>query len=61
MIKVNRIKNDDIYNVFLTFIIGFTILIIIYTMVPTNHCSVYFSTPLNYRYSKKINNNISKI
>jgi len=42
MIKVNRIPNDDIYNVFLTFVMAFTVVIIIYAMVPANHCSVYF-------------------
>ena len=43
MIKVNRIPNDDIYNIFLTFVMAFTVLIIIYAMVPTNHCSIYLS------------------
>ena len=42
MIKVNRIPNDNIYDLFLTFIIAITILIIFYATIPNNHCSVYF-------------------
>jgi hypothetical protein len=42
MIKINRVPNDDVYNVFLTVIIGFTLLIAIYSVVPYNHPSVYF-------------------
>lgn len=41
MIKVNRIPNDDVYNIFLTFVMAFTILIIIYAIVPCNHSSIY--------------------
>ena len=43
MIKINRIPNDDMYNIFLTFVMAFAILIIVYSSVPTNHCSVYFT------------------
>ena len=42
MIKVNRIPNEDVYNIFLTFVMTFTVLIIIYAIVPRNHSSIYF-------------------
>ncbi len=42
MIKVNRIPSDDVYNIFLTFIMGLTFLIVVYAIVPANHCSIYF-------------------
>ena len=43
MMKVNRIPNNDVYNVFLTFVIALTILIIIYASVPQKHSCIYFS------------------
>ena len=43
MIKVNRIPNDDVYDIFLTFILSFTIITIIYALTPNNHCSIYFT------------------
>ena len=43
MIKVNRIPNDNVYNTFLTFVISFTIITIIYALTPRKHCSIYFT------------------
>ena len=47
MIKVNRIPNDNIYDIFLTFVISFTILTIIYALTPSKHCSIYFKKNKN--------------
>ena len=44
MIKVKRIPNDYTYNIFLTLILAFAILTIIYALTPNNHCSLYFTT-----------------
>ena len=41
MIKVNRIPNDNVYDIFLTFVMGFTIITIIYALTPSKHCSIY--------------------
>jgi hypothetical protein len=43
MIKVNRIPNDNTYDAFLTIVIGFAIITIIYALTPTKHCSIYFT------------------
>jgi hypothetical protein len=43
MIKVNRIPNDNVYDIFLTFVLGFTIITIIYALTPSKHCSIYFT------------------
>ena len=43
MIKVNRMPNDKVYDIFLTFVIGLTIITIIYALTPSNHCSIYFT------------------
>ncbi len=42
MIKVNRIPNDNVYDIFLTFVLGFTLITIIYALTPNNHSSIYF-------------------
>lgn len=43
MIKVNRIPNETTYNIFLTLVLAFTILTVIYGLTPSNHCSLYFT------------------
>ncbi len=42
MIKVFRYPNHNVYDIFLTLIMAFTLLIIIYALTPLNHCSIYF-------------------
>jgi hypothetical protein len=43
MIKVNRMPNDKVYDVFLTIVIGLTVITIIYALTPSKHCSIYFT------------------
>lgn len=43
MIKVKRLPNEDTYNIFLTLVMAFTILTVIYALTPNNHCSIYFT------------------
>ena len=47
MIKVNRIPNNNVYDVFLTFVMGFTIITIIYALTPSKHYSIYFKKNKN--------------
>ena len=42
MLKVNRIPNKKTYNIFLTLIMAFAILTVIYALTPSNHSSIYF-------------------
>lgn len=42
MIKVNRIPTENVYSLFLTFVLAFSILTIIYALTPNKHCSIYF-------------------
>ena len=42
LIKVKRVPNENIYDIFITLVMAFSILTIIYAMIPNNHCTAYF-------------------
>jgi hypothetical protein len=43
MIKNNRLPNEKIYNVFLTIILAFAFLIMIYALTPMKHYGYYLT------------------
>ncbi len=42
LIKVKRVPNENIYGIFITLVMVFSILTIIYALTPNNHCNAYF-------------------
>ena len=43
MMLQKRIPNDNVYNIFLTLVLAFAILIMIYSLTPYKHYSLYFT------------------
>lgn len=41
MKPIIRIPNENVYNIFLTLILGLSVIFFIYNTVPLNHASIY--------------------